>query len=187
MSAGVTRYLQISADCRYLQKLLSADIYESAYNTLLSARCTIQFSCLRLRRRTQIARYLRTDRVRCVRRVRCDCVAARRRRRRRHVVIRHRRRPAPPPPAGRHRCFQGGRGGVIVVVVIRVRAPHVVKETPGVVVVRMGEDDRPSPTTTRHVLPLWRRRRDAVRQGQRREGWHGGAAPGLGIFRGRRR
>ena len=24
----------------------------------------------------------------------------------------------------------------------------------------------PSPTTTRHVLPLWRRRRDAVRRGR---------------------
>jgi len=45
--------------------------------------------------------------------------------------------------------------GVIVVVVICICAPHVVKETSGVVIVRMGEDDRPSPTTTRHVLPLW--------------------------------
>ena len=67
-----------------------------------------------------------------------------------------RRRPAPsssrpPPPTGRRCRFRGGAGGVVVVVVIRVRAPHVVKETPGIVVVRMGEDDRPSPTPTRHV------------------------------------
>ena len=76
--------------------------------------------------------------------------------------------PAPLPPRGVAVVFGGGRGGVVVVVLIRVRAPHVVKETPGVVVVRMGEDDRPSPTTTRHVLlPLWRRRRDAVRPGPR--------------------
>ena len=46
-------------------------------------------------------------------------------------------------------------GGVIVVVVIRVRAPHDGKEMPGIIVVSMGEDDRPSPTTTSHVLPLW--------------------------------
>jgi hypothetical protein len=76
--------------------------------------------------------------------------------------------PPPLPPRGNTVVFGGGRGGVVVVVVIRVRAPHVVKETPGVVVVRMGEDNRPSPTTTRHVLPLWRRRCDAVRRGRQR-------------------
>jgi hypothetical protein len=63
--------------------------------------------------------------------------------------------PAPLPPRGVAVVFGGGRGGVVVVVVICVRAPHVVKETPGFFVVRMGKDDMPSPTTTRHVLPLW--------------------------------
>ena len=57
---------------------------------------------------------------------------------------------------GHRRRFWRGAGGVIVVIVIHVCSPHVVKETPGIVIVRMGEDDRPSPTTTRHVLPLWR-------------------------------
>jgi hypothetical protein len=68
----------------------------------------------------------------------------------------------------------GGWGGVVVVVVIHVRAPHphVVKETPGFFVVRMEKYDMPSPTTTRHVFPLW----------QRRERRHGGAAAGLGYF-----
>ena len=77
--------------------------------------------------------------------------------------------PPPLPPRGVAVVFGGGRGGVVVVVVIRIRAPHVVKETPGVIVVRMGYDDRPSPTTTRHVLPLWQRRRDAARRGRRRD------------------
>jgi len=63
---------------------------------------------------------------------------------------------APLPPWGVTIIFGVGRGGAVVVIVIHVRSPHVVKETPGIVVVRMGEDDRPSPTTTRHVLPLWR-------------------------------
>ena len=88
----------------------------------------------------------------------------------------------PPPPAERRRRFRGGRGGVVIVVVIRVRAPHVVNETPGIVVVRMGEDNRPSPTTTRQVLPLWRHRRDAVRRSRRRERRRGGAAAGSEIF-----
>jgi hypothetical protein len=104
------------------------------------------------------------------------------RRRHRHVVIRHCCRPGPPPPMGNRRRFRGGQGGVVVVVDIRVRAPHVIKETPGFIFVRMGEDNRPSPTTTRHVLPLWRRRRDAVRRGRRQDGRHGAAAAGLGIF-----
>ena len=103
-----------------------------------------------------------------------------------------RRHPAPsssrpPSPRGATLLFSGGgRGGVVVVVVIRVLAPHVVKDTPSVVFIRMGEDDRPSPTTTHHVLPLWRRRHDAVRRGQRRDRRHGGAAAGLGFFLGRR-
>ena len=63
--------------------------------------------------------------------------------------------PAPLPLRGVAVVFGGGRGGVVDVVVICVRAPHVVKETPGFFVVRMGKDDMPSPTTTRHVLPLW--------------------------------
>ena len=99
----------------------------------------------------QIARSPRTDRVRCVHRVRRDCVAARRRCR--HVVIWHHRRPGLPPPTGCRHRFRWGRGGVIIVVVIRVCAPHIVKETPGVIVVRMGEDDRPSPTTTHYSFP----------------------------------
>ena len=53
---------------------------------------------------------------------------------------------------------------------------------PGIVIIRMGEDNRPSPSTTRHVLPLWRRRRDAVRRGQRREQRRGGAAAGSEFF-----
>ena len=69
----------------------------------------------------------------------------------------------PPSPRGALPSFSGGGGGcVVIVVVIRVHAPHVAKETPGIVVVRMGDDDRPYPTTTRHALPLWQRRRDAV-------------------------
>ena len=68
----------------------------------------------------------------------------------------------PLSPPGALPSFSGGWGGVVVVVVIRVRAPHAVKETPGIVVVRMGKDDRPSPTTTRQVLPVWQHRRDAV-------------------------
>ena len=127
------------------------------HNNICSSEA--QLPCLR--RPMQITRSPRTDRVRCVRRVRRDCVAARRRRR--HVVIRHRRCPGPPPPTGRCSHFLGGRRGVVVVVLNRIHAPHVVKEMPDVVVVRMREDDRPSPTTTRHVLPLWRHRRDAVR------------------------
>ena len=87
-----------------------------------------------------------------------------------------------PPPVGHHRRIRGGRGGVVVVVVIRIRAPHVVKEMPGVVVLRMGEDDRPSATTARHVLPLWRRRCDAICRGRRRDRRNGGATAGLGIF-----
>ena len=105
------------------------------------------------------ARSPRTDRVRRVHR---DRVPARRRR---HVVVWHRHRPGPPPPVGRCLFLGGERGGVIAVVIIRVHAPHIVKETPGIVVVRTGEDNRPSPTTTRHVLPLWQRPRDAVRRG----------------------
>ena len=120
---------------------------KGAYNTIiLSARGTIQLPCLRLRLRTQITRSPRTDHVR---RVSLDRVPACRRRR--HVVVWHRRHPSPPPPAGRHRRFLGGRGDVVFVIVIRVRAPHVVKETPGFFVVRMEKDDMPSPTTTRHV------------------------------------
>ena len=46
--------------------------------------------------------------------------------------------PAPLPPRGVAVVFLGGRGGIVVVVVIRVRAPHVVKETPGFFAVRMG-------------------------------------------------
>ena len=92
-----------SADiCRYLQ------IFMKVRTIQLSARCTKQLPCLRLRRRTQIAHSPRTDRVRRIRCVR-DRIHARRRRR--HVVVRHRRRPGPPPPAGRRRRFRGGAGG----------------------------------------------------------------------------
>ena len=94
-SAQSNRYLR-----RYLQ--ISMKVSAQYHYYLLEA----QLPCLR--RRTQIARSPRTHRVRCVRRVRCDCVAARRRRC--HVVIRHHRRPAPPPPAGRRRRFRGGAG-----------------------------------------------------------------------------
>jgi hypothetical protein len=59
--------------------------------------------------------------------------------------------PAPLPPRGVAVIFWGGWGGVVVVVIIRVRAPHFVKETPGFFVVMMGKDDMPFPTTTRHV------------------------------------
>jgi hypothetical protein len=62
--------------------------------------------------------------------------------------------PPPHPPRGDAVVFGGGRGGFVVVVVICVLAPHVVKETPGVVVIRMGEDDRPSPTAYGYFVLL---------------------------------
>jgi len=64
---------------------------------------------------------------------------------RRHPAPLLSRPPSPLPPQGVAVVFGGGRGGVLIVVVIHVRAPHVVKETPGVIIVRMEEDDRPSP------------------------------------------
>ena len=85
-----------------------------------------------------------------------------------------RRRPAPsssrpPSPRGASPSFSGGGGGVSSLsssFAFVLRPPHVVKETPGFFVIRMGKDDMPSPTTTRHVLPLWRRCRDAVLRGR---------------------
>jgi hypothetical protein len=155
ISAGVTRYLR-----RYLQ--ISADIYEDKcvqYHTIFSARGTTTMSPP-----SHADRALPEDRSRLSNSSRSS---------RPHPCSPpppSRRRPAllssrPPSPRGASPPFSGGGrgGGVVVVVVIRVRAPHVIKETPSVVVVRMmGEDDRPSPTTTRHVLPLWQHRRDVV-------------------------
>ena len=132
-------------------------------NTIQYYLLEAQLPCLR--RRTQIARSPRTDLVRRVFCIRCDRVPARR-----HPVTSSSGTvavPAPLPPRGVAIVFWGGRGGVVVVVVIRVRAPHVVKETPSIVVVRMGEDDRPSPTPTHQVHPLWRRHRDSVCRGPR--------------------
>ena len=59
-----------------------------------------------LRRPTQITRSPRTDRIRCVHRVRRNCVAARCCRRHRHVLIQHHRRPRPLPPRGIAAVFE---------------------------------------------------------------------------------
>ena len=152
ISAGVTRYLrrypQISADiCRYHEG--------SVYNTILSARGTIQLPCLRLRpaHRSRAPRgpiaiiafvaFVATASLLATAAITLSSDT---------VVV-----SAPLPPRGVDIIFGGVRRGVVIVVVILVRAPNFVKETPGVVVVvRMGKDDRPSPTTTHHVLPLWR-------------------------------
>ena len=155
ISADICRYLHICADiCRYYYLQLFMKVH--TYNTILSARCTIQLPCLPRTPRGPIgfvtASLLAAAAVTSLSGT---------------VFVRHRRCPA----GRRHRFRGGGRGGVIAVVVIRVCAPHVVKEMPSVVIVRMGEDDRPSPTTTHHVLPVWRCRREAVRRGRQRERW----------------
>ncbi len=153
ISAGMTRYLR-----RYLQ-ILSADIYEGKcvqYHIILSARGTTTMSPP-----PHADRALPEDRSRLLHSLRSS--------RLRHCspTPPSRRHPAPlssrpPSSQGASPSFSGGvGGGVVVVIVICVCVPHVVKEMPSVVVVRMGEDDRPSPTTTHHVLPLWQRHRDA--------------------------
>ena len=90
----------------------------------------------------------------------------------------------PPSPCGASSIFGWRQGGVVAVVVIRVRAPHVVKETrrrPASLSSGWGKmtgPPQPPPTMSfpsGHCC-------DAVRWGQRRERRHGGAATGFGIF-----
>ena len=181
ISAGVTRYLrrylQISVH-RYLQ--ISADIcryYEGKcvqYTITLSSRgaTTTTMSppphadCALPKDRLCLLCSSRSSQL-------CRCLPP--------PPSRH--HPAPsssrlPSPRGASPSFLGGAGAC------RRCRRHSHSCSPcrqgdaGDAVIRMGEDDRPSPTTTRHVLPLWQRCRDAVRRGQRRERRRGGAATG---------